>query len=131
MRQLLVGATVMNRAKQRLLLVVVLRQQIAVGSREEGALVDAMLFAVGFHLIHVNHHLPRKLGLTACFFPFGKYVAQQRTIHVATVKVIRIPFLVDLEVSRLAPGIFRRCHLSHRFFLRLKRFSSVGLLDVG
>ena len=57
--QLLVGTTIMNRAEQCLLLVVVFRQQEGIGSREEGAFVDAVLFAVGFHLSLVYHHLPR------------------------------------------------------------------------
>ena len=131
MRQLFVGTPIVNRAEQCLLLIVVLRQQIAVSSCEESALVDAVLLAVGFHLGLLYPHLPRQFGLTTDLFPFSKNVAQQWAIHVTTIKVFRIPLLIRLEVCRLTLGILRHRHLSHRFFLRLKRFAAVGLLDIG
>ena len=90
-----------------------------------------MLLAVGFHLSRIHRHLPRQFGLTTNLFPFSKDVAQQWTIHVTTIKVLRIPLLVCLEISRLALGILSCRHFRHRFSLRLKRLSAVGFLDIG
>ena len=56
MGQSLVGSSVVNRVEQHLLLATVFSQQKGIGSREECALVDAVLLAEGVHAGRLHHH---------------------------------------------------------------------------
>ena len=127
MQEALVGTTVIDGGKQRLLFIVIFSQEETIGRCEEIALEDAVLLAEGIHLFHLHiksaHH--------RCFRMFFHFqVGHQLCEAVATVKVLCIPLLALLEGCRLTQLCLCRRHLCHCHRLGLQRTTIIHLVDV-
>ena len=123
----LVGTSVIDGGKQRLLFTSIFCQQEGIGRHEEITPIDAVVLTELLYPIHTYIQCPRQRSLR---FPLQFPIGEQRCVAVATIENLGVPLLVFLESRRVALLGFSQSQFLLRHVLRCQDAAAISGLHV-